>query len=106
MPGLRESGSSIPVKEALNVPSHEEDRPKIFDPGKSESNTIVSKISKSGIEVVAVRKGFYNQHRKKEGEKFIVSSIEKMGEWMRCVDPIMEKERQKFFGDKKKKAKR
>jgi hypothetical protein len=57
-------------------------------------------ISK-GIEVVATRKGFYNQRRISEGEKFIVKKKENLGEWMKCVDPALERERFNFFKNKK-----
>lgn len=116
MPGLQESGIENQESKNLNVPSHESDegeleqnqedqKPEIINPGESNSDVKVQPAPKKGIEVVAERKGFYNQHRKREGDKFFVPSIDKCGEWMRCTDPHMEKQRKKFLKDKKLKAK-
>lgn len=46
------------------------------------------------VEVVAIRAGFINNHRKKEGDVFMVPSMSKVGTWMRCTDPALEKEHQ------------
>jgi hypothetical protein len=56
---------------------------------------------KKGIEVVATRKGFYNQMRCKEGDKFFVKSEIELGEWMKCVDPMFEKKRIEILKAKK-----
>jgi hypothetical protein len=56
---------------------------------------------KRGIEVVAQRKGFYNQQRYKEGDKFLIKSEKEFGEWMKCIDPSFEKKRVEFLKAKK-----
>lgn len=55
----------------------------------------------SGIQVVARRKGFYNQDRKKEGDKFLIKKVSDFGSWMRCVDPSAEQECQKYLKSKR-----
>jgi len=76
------------------------DKPKIVDP--SETSSVVDvKVAQSGIEVIADRKGFYNQSRIFKGEGFKVKSFEALGEWMICKDPVIEKKRKEFFKAKK-----
>lgn len=50
------------------------------------------KKSLKEIEVVALRLGFYKQERKMEGDAFTVPSLDKVGTWMKCVDPQLEKQ--------------
>jgi len=49
--------------------------------------------SKGPIEVVALRKGFYAQVRRNQGDKFKVEKFEDLGSWMKCTDPKMEQKR-------------
>lgn len=42
------------------------------------------------IEVMATRNGFFDQERKKEGDKFVVPSMKQLGSWMKCLDPKIE----------------
>lgn len=65
------------------------------------SNVRIPKTPKGGIEVVATRQGFYNQHRLNEGDKFTVASFEDLGEWMKATDPDMDKKRREFLQAKK-----
>lgn len=60
------------------------------------------KQASSGIKVVALRAGFWNQMRKVEGDEFEVPSMEKLGSWMKCMDPKVEMLHQKYLKDKKK----
>ena len=111
MPGMPSSVSdesdskldSSPIK--LSVPLHDEEvfkKPLLNTPDSNNSSTIaVPLISKQGIEVVAIRKGFYNRNRYKEGDKFFIRSEEQFGEWMKCVDPILEKKRIELYKSKK-----
>jgi len=87
----------------LTVPNHEvNDKPSIISPEENNDSVVsVSKSHSNGIEVVALRKGFYNQNRIREGEKFTVKNFEDLGEWMKCLDPDIEKEKNKFFKEKK-----
>lgn len=66
------------------------------------SNVVVTSKKSEKIEVVALRKGFYGQLRRKEGDKFKITSEKEFGDWFTCVDPVMEKKRKEFI--KKKKA--
>ena len=96
MPSLKEEN----VKNSL--PGEEEIKQEYITPESSNSSSIsIPKFSSKGIEVVATRKGFYNQRRISEGEKFIVKKKENLGEWMKCVDPALERERFNFFKNKK-----
>lgn len=76
-------------------------KPKIVDPSSNDSEIDIPLVPKSGIEVVATRKGFFNQDRKKAGSTFTVLKFEELGEWMECVDPAIEKKRVEFFKKKK-----
>ncbi len=58
-----------------------------------------------GIQVMALRAGFYKQMRKGEGDMFEVADMEKVGSWMRCVDPRLEAEHQKILKAKKEEQK-
>lgn len=53
------------------------------------------------VEVVALRAGFYQRERKVEGDKFMVASMQKLGDWMKCVDPKLEKLHQAAIKEKK-----
>jgi len=103
-----ESGVGMTPPEESGVgmtpPVHSEDEKPTIETVESEvASNITPLVPSTGrIEVVAMRPGFFNQHRKAEGAKFSVPSIEKCGEWMQCVDPIMEKKRVEFFIKKKK----
>lgn len=60
--------------------------------------------SRKHIEVVAVGVGFWDNHRKNEGDRFTVPKLEDAGSWMKCIDPKIEREHQARMKDKKKKA--
>lgn len=53
------------------------------------------KVTKKGVEVVAIRSGFYKKVRRAEGQIFTIPSMESLGSWMKIVDPKLELERQK-----------
>lgn len=55
---------------------------------------------KGPFEVVATRAGFYKQERREENEPFTIDRFDEFGEWMRAVDPDVEKARAKFFKEK------
>lgn len=92
----------------LSVPSHKPDiqdgKPSIIMPGENNSEVNIPPAPKKGIEVIAIRGAFFRQHRVKEGDKLIIKSEAEFGEWMKCVDPLMERKRKEFY--KKKKAKK
>lgn len=56
---------------------------------------------KSGIEVVALRKGFYRNQRREEGSKFVIKSMDDLGDWMECIDPVLEKKHKEMIKEKK-----
>lgn len=104
--GDSESSSLSPVPAfpkgdaGLEVPEHFK-KPS-FDTVESKNNSQVTvKLSKNGIEVVALRKGFYNQHRIRENDLFLVKSFEELGEWMKCVDPDLQKKHLENLKNKK-----
>lgn len=94
----------------LNTPFHQESSPVADEFQVPQANVNVQEpsnemkmpqpVAKRGIPVVATRKGFYNQNRYKEGDKFSIRSEEEFGEWFKCVDPAMEAKRVKFLKDK------
>ncbi len=53
------------------------------------------------IEVIALRKGFFGNHRREEGDKFVISKMSQLGDWMECVDPTLEKQHQAIIKSKK-----
>lgn len=87
--------------EDLNPPVHEE-RPVVSQSAPQVANEIAVKLApKKGIEVVALRKAFYNQDRKHAGSRFFIKGPEDFGEWMKCIDPYWEKQRVEFYKQKK-----
>jgi len=87
-----------------NSPSQEEIFPKQEYVGGEKdiaTNVKMPLAPKSGIEVVATRKGFYGQRRINEGDEFRVKKFEDLGQWMKCKDKDLERQRVKFFKDKK-----
>ena len=97
------TGSILPKKEEikLDTPVHEEEKVKIINPEDDNDSIVPVQLVKQGIEVVAIRAGFYGQQRIVEGQSFIVKSFESLGEWMICSDKETEKKRKQFFKDKK-----
>lgn len=91
-----ESGVSIvdKVKESV-MPS----APSVKEEVEVEAPVNQSKAS-SGIEVVALREGFFNSRRIKEGQVFMVSSESKLGSWMKCTNPEAQKVHAKKMKDK------
>ena len=105
MPVMSKSSESPVEKSAgepeLKVPEFEETVVEIIDPSESDSDMEVPLVPAGGIEVVALRKGFFGQQRVREGDKFRVKKLESLGTWMSCVDPVMEKKRQELLNSKK-----
>lgn len=77
-------------------------KPVVVTPSEP-SNHVKLQVPKKGIEVVATRKGFYNQNRLRDGDSFHIKSTQDFGDWFRCVDPMFEKERVKFLQEARKK---
>lgn len=105
-----EEGSSLPTpieqpsdssEEGLVPPSHEEEKVQVISPDDDNDSIVPVPLTKQVIKVVATRKGFYGQERIPAGREFSVSSFKALGEWMKCLDPEMEKKRIQFFKDKK-----
>lgn len=63
-------------------------------PAESASVQTVVPVQAKGIEVVALRAGYFNGQRKKEGDKFTISTMSKLGDWMKLTDAKAERERQ------------
>lgn len=58
-------------------------------------------ISKQ-IEVEALRDGFIRNERKVKGDVFTVADMSRVGTWMKCTDPVLEKQHQKMMIERKK----
>jgi hypothetical protein len=122
MPGMPSSGASVQSDSSLSpfakdsgvntsesdvmgldTPSHEEEKkPETISSQMNDVSQVKApSVPKKGIEVVAIRKGFYNQTRYKEGDKFFIKSEESFGDWFSCVDPYFEKKRIEFYKSKK-----
>lgn len=56
------------------------------------------------IQVVAIAKGFYDQHRKNEGDEFVVPTMKQLGSWMKCKDPKIQRMHEEAIRIKRKKA--
>ena len=96
-PAEQSAGLAVPKHEEVVLPKVE-----IEDPStKSSTEVKIPQAPKGGIQVIATREGFFNQMRTKKGTKFIVPKIESLGEWMECIDPVMEKERIRQMNKKK-----
>jgi hypothetical protein len=103
---LAEGSASAESSVELNPPSHAEQdefkKPVMLSPEQNlQTQTKVPAAPRNGIEVVATRKGFYNQRRIKEGDEFKIRSEEEFGEWFKCKDAQFEKKRLEFVKNKK-----
>ena len=102
---LDESLVSSESSNELETPEHtEEFKAPEIDKGefRNDSEKLIPTISaKKAIECIADRKGFYNQERLEEGDKFKIKSEEEFGEWFHCVDPDLERKRKLFLKEKK-----
>ena len=112
MPGMPESNEESKENSVLQAPEHVsafsspvgDADASLAGKEDEEEKAPISLTSKKKIDVVALRKGFYNQHRLAEGDEFQVKKFEDLGEWMRCKDPVLEKKRVQFLKEKKEKA--
>lgn len=112
MPSLKTQGTSSSESSGSDLsPSFAEDsvssdagsakeNPAIIDPSKS-GNLAEVRTVRRGIEVVALEKGFYNQNRIAEGNRFTIKSEEDFGTWFRCIDPVMEGKRLEAIKNKR-----
>jgi len=93
IPAFAESGAG------LVIPDHKP----MFNTVESNNVSVINaaKILRNGIEVKALRNGFYNLHRLRENDVFTVKSFEDLGEWMKCLDPDLEKQHQANMKEKK-----
>ncbi len=72
------------------------------EPKESSSFKNVS-IKKGKFEVIALRDGFVSNIRIPEGSVFTITDWAKLGSWMKCVDPQMEKQHQAEMKERKEK---
>lgn len=108
MPGMPMPGSEpVPVESSdsgskdLMPPSHEADG----ESAGAEQEAQAPVELKKGIEVIAERSGFYGGFRVSPGSEFVVHDIEvedvvgrkkvikafdRLGEWMKCKDAVMQ----------------
>ena len=90
-----------PEAEVVEKPAQDDEKPDYVDPEKNDSVIDIPEFPKTGIKVVATQKGFYNQKRINPGEEFTVKTKKRLGSWMKCLDPAIEKKRVEFFKNKK-----
>lgn len=87
------AGAQAPVQ-AVGAAQPVENPPKT-----SEKPPVVA--HSQGIQVVALRAGFFGARRRKVGDKFLVPSLDKVGTWMQCFDSKAEAEAQKMHKARK-----
>lgn len=99
------NGLSKHADAILNPEKSPEDDEAFAKPGYEQAaaskSHVKARLPSGTIEVVAMRKGFYNQQRYEEGDKFLIRSEDDLGEWMKCVDASKEKHRVELFRKKK-----
>jgi hypothetical protein len=83
-----------------------EPKPEASSSGPIPSNEKKVKQPSGGIEVVALGKGFFRNSRKKIGDKFVVPSLDQVGDWMKCTDKAAEVEHQKLIQARKEELKK
>lgn len=66
------------------------------EPAEADSVRVMV-APKGGIQVIALRAGYYKCSRKVADDKFFVSDMSKVGSWMRCIDKGLEQEHQDFM---------
>lgn len=90
----------IPGGAEKSAPAPASDMP--VDPAAAgEPSKTKDKAGNVQVEVIALRDGFYQQNRIPEGKRFVVS-VEKLGSWMKCVDPVVQKQHERNMAVKKK----
>lgn len=78
------------------------ERPMIKDSAKQDHSSLkLPNAPKGGFEAVATRSGFYGQSRLREGDTFQMAAFEDFGEWMKFLDPDIERKRVQFLKEKK-----
>lgn len=65
------------------------------------ANLVHVRANSKGIEVRALRPGFYQNSRKVEGDIFTVPSLDRVGTWMECTDRTLEKKHQELMKQNK-----
>ncbi len=102
MPLLKSEGSK--------TPSHKSEEELIRELETEEKSGSI--VPKKGIEVEALRQGWYKNFKRIPGNIFLLTDskdregkvipAEKMlGAWMKCTDPVIEKRHQKAMRDKR-----
>lgn len=71
------SKNEMPVPQSTKAAATLKDDEAVFD-------------SSEGIEVVALRDGFFNNFRIKEGDTFYIPSMVQLGSWMRMTNSKLE----------------
>lgn len=87
---------SVPSHDAAPAASVETPKAVVEVAEENDSSVKLPLAPSSGIKVIALRKGFFNQHRFKEGDSFTVKDFSQLGNWMECVDPVLEKKRKEI----------
>lgn len=95
---------SLPVIPQASAPAAE--APAVVAQPIVAQPPIPPKPPKRGIDVIATRSGFIHNERKSEGDRFTVESMDKLGSWMQCVDPVMEKKHQEAMYERNRKLRK
>ncbi len=88
MPKLPEGTSQEVSEDTLDVP-------------EQEAPFVPSPLRKKLIEVKALQKGFIHNHRRSPGDKFTIASMEDLGDWMECTDPMLAKQHKAMIAQRK-----
>jgi len=88
LPGMEEKSSAEQLPEGVDP------KPLLQNPKGESSSVKEVKQPKKGIDVVAVRPGYYRMSRRATGDEFKIVDMSELGSWMRLADPAAEKKRQ------------
>ena len=77
--------------------------PLVHKEQEEEIPPVAPPVKSSEIMVKANRQGFYKNVRRQVGDEFSIPSLDKLGEWMTCVDPKLEMEHKRRIKEKKNK---
>ena len=92
LPGLIADEQARDLEKKLQDPSKM--------PGEDLSPEKLDERFANGIEVMALRPGYFKGERKSEGAKFFVKSFKELGSWMRCLDRVAERKHNEIMKKK------
>jgi hypothetical protein len=78
-----EQGAEVAAE--VQVPVVPQPPVSLSPPVQKEVELPKAKAKSGPIQVVATRKGFFNNHRLNEGDKFVIDSEDQLGSWMKKI---------------------